>query len=384
MSFQYPQQKVIKLTKNYFLSFIEKQSITLLQLKKANHIDEYEMHLKHCIETSIGRKIDELIAISETLEKERNELATMRIVHCAHNNQVDEKLLEREELLNVQLVILDGVKALKREYYRQAIYPLDRNIVEHPLFNASTPKNKRLQQHWNKNNEINLHKEGFRRLFYSNKNGVLLTTYDLKVFTGLLKLWELKGRRSKIVFKISEMLDVLNEPKSGGLYQTVESSLVNLKQTSIIMDEFTDPGTGERQHKKAFSPFQFCDIDRNSKTVVVELSLPIQESMTSNNIINISMILLNDLNPVARVLYITLTNFVSWGKFSVNFRKLIQHIGLQDINSSRSVRTVIHSLQELKNVGFLESFGVMKIRKGHEILHFTQNDWNNHTGTSSN
>lgn len=136
------------------------------------------------------------------------------------------------------------------------------------------------------------------------------------------------------------------------------------------MDELTDfrNGTGQ-QHMKAFSPLQYCDINRNSNTVVVELSLVIQESMASNNIINISMVLLNDLNPAASILYITLSNFMNLGIFSMNLRKLIQHIGLQDRNTPRSVRTLLQSLQELKFVDFIDGFEIIKIRKGHEILH---------------
>lgn len=201
--------------------------------------------------------------------------------------------------------------------------------------------------------------------------------------TGLLKLWEIRGRQSRIVFRISEMLEILNDPKSGGLYRCVEKSLVRLKQTSIIMDELTDfkNRTGQ-QHMKAFSPFQYCDINRDSNTAVVELSLVIQESMTSNNFINISMVLLNDLNPAARILYITLTNFMSLGEFSINLRKLIQHIGLQDGNVPRSVRNVLQSLQELKYVGFIDGFEIIKIRKGHEILHINHNN-NEHLGISS-
>lgn len=366
------------------ISLLEKYTKNILDIKKANMIEEYDFQLQYFSELMVGKKIDDLMQISKMLDDERNNLEKSRIINYANNNQlnqVNSELVDREEFLNVQLTLIENIKAQKKEYYRQSIYPVERNILEHPLFNVSTPKDKRLKLFRNEVNEINLHINGFRRLFYCNKNGILLTTFDMKLFIGLLKLWEIKGRCARFVFRFVELIDVIYEVKSGGLYQLIEKSLKSLSQTSIIMDEYFNPKTSERIRTRAYNLIRYCHIDRLANKVTIELSRPIHESMEGENVIKISMVMFNDLQPVSRILYVQLTNCIKNGIFSIDLWKLIHHIGLQDRNRLRAVQTITRSLQELKGTGFISSFDIIKLGNKVKILRYTPSDWVNHSNS---
>ncbi|MFE5324721.1 hypothetical protein ACFQ88_39390 [Paenibacillus sp. NPDC056579] len=367
------------------LNFIDKHAPTLLQFKKNVQMrfnndffveSEFETELQMRSEMLIGKKIYELKRTAIKLESEKNEISKQMLFSRARGEQVDPELQELEELLDTKIRLLEKAIELKQQYQRQPTYEVDRNFLDHPLFSATTPNEKTLNELRTKDGIIEIRKEGFRRLFYRNENGNLLTTYDLKVFVGLFKLWGDKGRNATFEFTFNELANVLYAEKSGGEYGLFEKSLNNLAQTSIIMEEYFNPKTGKRTRTVTHNPISTAIVDGQEYYAKIEFSNYLHDSLEAGNVVVISMALFNDLaSPTSKNLYLTITNRIKDEEFSMDLDTLIQHIGLHGNTRYKCVQTIKESFQELKDFGFLSDFEVIKRGNLDKRVVFTPSNW---------
>lgn len=368
------------------LSFLDKHANALAAFREDTQLrfnndfiveTEYNMELQKRSELLIGKKIYELKRISLKLQSEKNEIVKQIILSKALKQEIAPELLEQERIHDIKISLLEKAIEMKQQYQRQPTHEVERNILDHGLLYASTPNEKTLQKLRTKDGIIELHKKGFRRLYYRNENGVLLTPYDMKVFVGLFRLWGDKGKHASFSFTFGELADAIYAEKTGGEYGLMEKSLVNLAHTSIIMEEYFNPKTGKRTKTIIHNPISTAVIDSEMQTADITFSNYLHESLEAGNVVFISMALYNDLaSPTSKSLYLTISNRMKDEEYSMDMDALIEHIGLHSSTRAKSVQTIKESLQELKDFGFLSDFDfIYKNGNVAKKVIFTPSEW---------
>lgn len=368
------------------LSFLDKHAPALVAFKDETQLrfnnefivqSEYDLELQRRAEALIGKKIYELRRVSLNLLAAKTEIKTKIISAKALNQEVDSDWLEDEKVFENKINLLEKAISLKQQYQKQPTHEVERNIIDHGLLYASTPNEKTLEKIRTKDGIIELHKKGFRRLFYRNENGSLLTPYDMKVFIGLFRLWGINGKNIKFAFSFSELADVIYAEKSGGEYATIEKSLNNLAATSMIMEEYFSPKTGKRTRTVTHNPISNAIVDAEKQSAAIMFNQYLHESLEAGYVVHISMALYNDLaSPTSKSLYLTISNRLQDQEYSMDIDTLIAHIGLHSNTRSKAVVTIKESLQELKEYGFLNDFDFI-YRNGNiaKKVIFTPSEW---------
>lgn len=348
------------------MSFLDKHGQALVDFKADTQMrfndemivqSEYELELQRRGEKLISKKIYELQRVSTKLESQKNDISKVILSAKESGQPIDHDLYEQENMLAVKISLLDRAIEIKRQYQKEPTHEVERNILDHGLIYATSPNEKTLEKLRTKDGIIELSKKGFRRLYYRNENGALLTPQDMKVFVGLFKLWADKGRNAHFSFKFSELAEVIYSEKTGGEYAIMEKALNNLAQTSIIMEEYFNPKTGKRTRTVTHNPISTADIDSEMMQADITFSNYMHESLAAGNVVFISMALYNDLaSPTSKSLYLTISNRMKDQEYGMDIDTLIEHIGLHSSTRPKAVQTIKESMQELKDFGFLSDF----------------------------
>lgn len=256
---------------------------------------------------------------------------------------LDEEQQDEWDVLNLQYKILAKAIEVKQEYQKQFTHPIERNFIGHGVFSSTTPNQETLKKIRTSEGIVEQVRDGFRKLYYRNENGNLLTTYDTKVFIGLLKLWETRGKNREIIFEFKELLHEIESDLSGGEYTTVAKSLENLARTSIIMEEYLDPSTGKKTRTRIHHPIQNADIiyTKGRAEATIEFNNYLHDSLLAGNYVLINMGLFNDLaTPTSKNLYLYIVNELSREDNRVEIDPLIEHLGLHASTRTKAINMI--------------------------------------------
>lgn len=285
--------------------------------------------------------------------------------------------LEQEEKVELQLEILKKSIQLKKVYQSTYSHPVERNIIEHGLFDSTLPTNTTLERLRTPEGIIERHKDGFRRLFYRNDNGFFLTVFDSRVLIGLMKLWQDKGEGKLFEFQFKELLHAIELELNGGNYVMIAKSLDNLARTQIVMEEYLDPKTKKRTKTKIHNPIQNAVIDERNCTAKIQFNDLLHESLKQGNYVNISITLFNDLaNDTSKNLYMFIVNYIQTmqheGEIVLDIDPLIEHIGVNASTRTKKVNLIKDALEELKGYEILQAGEVVKVGRFHKYVRFEE------------
>lgn len=284
--------------------------------------------------------------------------------------------LDDINFIEYQIKIISQTITYKKEYHKKFDSIIERNLISHALFSSSTPNRSTLATIRNQDGSLDFIRSGFKNLYYKNTNGIILTTYDYRIFIGLLKLWEQKGRNKKITFEFKELLKAVNRELNGGEYKAISNSIDNIVNTSIIMEEFSTPHRIKGRTPK-FNPIESAQNfypEQNLATIVLNNYL--LESLLNGNYINISLMLFNDLNlTTSKILYINVLKMISENITLVAIDKLIEQLGLYSNTRHKALSIIINALRELVEFNVLKSFDIEKRGRVPLNIHFFPTEW---------
>jgi len=279
--------------------------------------------------------------------------------------------------------IITRAITIKQDYQKQYSHPFEKNILDHGLFNASTPNEKTLSTMRTDEGIIEHTKDGFRRIYYRNENGYLLSSYDTKIFIGLMKLWEEKGKQSKFSFDFIDLIHVTESENSGRQYQYIENSIDNLAKMKIVMEEYMDPKSGKRTRTKIHSPITDAEIIRDPHNrinrVEIEFNHHLHDSLIAGHFIKINISLFNDLaNSTSKHLYLYLSTAISDAEDTlslIDMDKLIEHLGIFSSSRAKCIKQIKDAFAELQDYHVIKSFEVIKHKNRQKYISFIPSDW---------
>jgi hypothetical protein len=295
-----------------------------------------------------------------------------------HLEELEAQQFEFEQKLD----IINTAILNKQQYQQKFTHPVERNIIRHGLFSSSSPNEITLRQLRNDKGELEQVRKGFRKLYYKNEYGNLLTGYDTKVFVALLKLWEVKGKNQVIQFDFSELLrDGMEIDSYGGKdYALIAESLRNLAGTKIIMEEYLDPISGKIGETLIHSPIVNARITHKHGIARASMQLNnlLHDSLMAGNYILINMSLFNDLaTGTSRNLYLYIVNELPEDQLVIDIDPLIEHLQLQSSTKAKAVNLIKEAFQELMDFKVIKSYNLIKEGKYNRWFTFEPSDWLN-------
>jgi predicted transcriptional regulator len=373
-------KKIESILNNSIPSLI-KRRMYLEEIYETNHAIELQLDKDLSDESQKLRycSMRDLIKVKDKMGEELIRVIK-ELMDQQTKGEVDQELLEAQNRIEIATKLLLKTIENKREYQQHFTHPVERNIIEHGVFSSTTPTEKTLAKMRTKEGSLEQTRNGFRKLYYKNENGSLLTTYDTKVFIGILKLWEIKGRNSIVSFKFTDLLKEIESDITGGDYKALEKSLYNLATTSIIMEEFKDPHSKKRVKTKIHNPIINAEINHEYGTAEAKMELNpyIHQSLLAGNYIKINMGLFNDLaRPISKNLYIFIVNKVPDDERIIPIDPLIEHLGVQGSTRTKCVNAIEDAFQELKDFNVIKDFKLIKKGRFYTEFSFVPSDWLN-------
>lgn len=186
--------------------------------------------------------------------------------------------------------------------------------------------------------ELEKHANGEKVLTYYNPLGKA-SKFDSRVFIGLHKLWEDKGKNQKFTFTLYELCKVLNLTANGKNYQNIEHSLEVLFNMSVEMRYYI-----KQKDEKITTRFHMLSADETitkispstNKNRTIQRSVIfsdfLQLSLLEGYVSYISLALLEDIQKdTAHHLYLLLTSskISEYGRCEYEFDDLCDIIGIK-------------------------------------------------------
>jgi Replication initiator protein A len=333
--------------------------------------------------------IKQLTEANNTYTKFLHEIMESMINDQASNNNDQED----EYLFCEYKVITAGLNAAinhkKKVNIQNPTHFLELTTVRHPVFIATTPIKKSLEEYRDDKGVLQIHRKGLSEVTYRNERGVILGNYDAKVMTGLFKLWGEQGKTQKVSFEFKDLVKAMNTKPSGGEYRLIHESLENLYATSMVLTQFY--GTDSKIHATTdwihfFSHLRWIARSENEKdgkerAAEITFSDFFQNSLLAGNIIFISMVLLNELpSNIAKTVYLTVLGAIQDDSYSFNIDQLIEHISVTNginmpQNRTRSIQKLEQAFLHLQDAGVIEEYEIEKKGNKRENIHFKPSDW---------
>ncbi|MEW9673587.1 hypothetical protein [Ammoniphilus sp. 3BR4] len=340
----------------------------------------------YVIEAELDKELDDVVKklkncnmreLTKVKEKINDQLINLMREYIDSNGK-NEELVSYQENLDMQQKVISKTIETKQLYQKQFTHPVEKNVFRHGLFRSSTPNETTLQRIRTDKGIIEEVRNGFRKLYYRNENGYYLTTYDSKVFIGLLKLWEMKGKERAFHFQFKELLKVIESDLAGGEYNLLSKSLDNLARTSIIMEEYLDATSGKKTRTRIHHPIQNADIIYTSGTAEahIEFNNYLHDSLLAGNYVLINMGLFNDLaTPTSKNLYLYIVNELSEHERNILIDPLIEHLGIVASTRTKAVNMIKEAFAELKDFDVIKDYDVIKAGRFYKEFTFVPSDW---------
>jgi hypothetical protein len=372
---------------SYKIRKLFNEQVPALLIEKQSLLDRYDSH--EDAEKQLNKKID-IIAekIRYTNMREINKVESslnQELVKVVKENysttkpaSEEHKYLEQE--IEMKIHIIKRVIDIKKSYQKKLAYPVERNIIEHGLFDSSSPTNDTLKRMRTSQGIIERYKNGFRRLYYRNDNGNFLTSFDCRVLIGIMKIWQDKGEEKEFDFDFKDLLKVIELDLNGGNYGTIAKSVDNIARTQIIMEEYLEPKTKKRTKTTIHHPIQNAEIDTVDYKVHIHLNDLLHNSLKAGNYVNISMALFNDLaNDTSKNLYMFIINYIpsqqSKGEQLLEIDPLIEYLGINASTKTKKINLIKDALEELKSYDILKSWEVSKVGRTYKYVRFEESTW---------
>lgn len=254
----------------------------------------------------------------------------------------ENQIIDSTELRKFKLseLIINQSIEKRKESHRRPSYPMNKNLLDHGVYWAGKTRKKKSPDELTFDAKIIRNKNGLKALKYQNDRGQLLSLFDTRVFLGLHKLWERKGKQKEFNFHDWELLDVINLGKSGKHYEMLDESLKTLYATSVVMQEFYfDKGKAKRIVTEQFHLLQSRGDDITlredgkirSTLHRIQFSDYLQGSLIGGYISQISLAMLEDLDTeTAQGLYLMMNSMVlnKEGYYELPVETICEHIGI--------------------------------------------------------
>lgn len=296
---------------------------------------------------------------------------------------IEEHTSSMHALLELEYKILERAIELKKiENRKLPDTPIETNLIEHGLFGAGSHTKAVMKKKYS-GGVVQQTRNGFRRLFYENANGVFLGTFDARVLAGLTKLYFQSGQNQQFSFNFNELAHAMDSEISGKEYMELYQSLVNLSRTQIIMEEYFLPGNKVRQRTILYHPIDTLEFvlregeePGKERAASVSFHSLIHKSLQAGNFLHMNVVLFNDLHkPITKLLYVNMINSVANGVTSYHVDTLTQHLNLQTGNRSLVVNGLLEAFYELKAMDVIESYeAVYGPRKSLTYINFEPSD----------
>lgn len=377
----------------------QKEGIEEMTVKLPRKLHDCVDKINICVEKVMHseNKLEEDILIEETAQELRSRtLENLNAINSYYlemqrdflvqNKLFDESAAKKFNI--IYRIINEGIR-LRRESHRRPNYPMSTNILQHGMYFTgykrkniqnpdSLPKEKRL---------IQFEKNGYRALTYYNERGQLLSLFDNRVFMGLHKLWEKKGKQQEFSFHDYELLQCINLDINGRTYEMLEESLKTLFATSVIMHEFYLKK--EKQHIRTKQSYLMqsreSDIelreDGNVRRRVynIEFSNFLHKSLKEGYISLISLALLEDLqSDAAQGIYLMMSSIPVnlKGEYDFTVEKICEHIGIEkDQRPARLKSVIAKACEQLCNTSILQDVSFYKDENKELHVQLKPSDW---------
>ncbi|GAA0854044.1 replication initiator protein A [Paenibacillus glucanolyticus] len=358
------------------------------QLKKMNlSQEEIDMHLAPNIHQSAKRlvrhKTLQLSLEFTQLGNEYNQIT--RQVNEDERNKVpiDEQKYMQQMILELEYKMLEKALEIKKiENRKVPDTPIETNLIEHGLFGAGSHSKAVMKKKYS-GGFVQQTRNGFRRLYYENANGVFLGIFDARVLAGLTKLYFENGGEQKFSFNFNELVRAMETEPSGKEYMELHESLINLSRTQIIMEEYYLPGSKYRQRTILYHPIDTLEFilrdgeePGRERAASVTFHRHIHDSLQAGNFLHMNVVLFNDLHkPITKLLYVNMINSCAQNVTSYHVDTLTQHLNLQTENRSLVVSGILDAFQELQTMDVISSYEVVYgPRRSIQYINFVPGD----------
>lgn len=339
---------------------------------------EMEKEIEKVTKLIFNFKLSDLNRVRTNIADERITLSEEVLSDKRKGMEIDSETELAEKIIKMKLDIVTKAIEDKREYHKKFTHPVERNIIEHGvMFNTGLPAkgSANYKKIRTEDGIIEFEKNGFRKLFYRNRYGNLLSTYDTKMFISLLKLWNDKGKNQSFKVTYRELLTASQSDLNSGEYPLITESLQTLARTEIIMEEYFDPNRKTFTKTHIHHPIQDAVIDPKNLTATIELSNYIHDSLAAGHYITINMALFNDLaNDTSKNLYIDVISKLPENVRVIEINTLIEHLGIRANTHYKATRLLLDAFDELIDFNVIESYTVIKEGRTNRSICFVPTD----------
>ncbi|CAI8945093.1 Replication protein [Brevibacillus sp. IT-7CA2] len=337
------------------LNEFSKELITLDKTLPNNVAEMRQLVFERASEALQAHKLYELIKYEADLGKKKD------------NPNID---LESLTIIDYSIKILRLAQEKRTESYKTHDVQVSKNVIDHgAVLFVSGSSSRTKKSSTNKNQGIVLEKSdnGKKILTYENSSGRLVTLFDTRVFLGLHKIWELRGKQKKVTFTLHELCETVNIGTTGKDYANVKESLSVLYDTSVVMRNYYIKNKNQRIETTKFHLIQGenkVELKSGENVYAVEQTIVfsdyLQLSLMEGYVSFISLALLEDLqSATAQAIYLKLCgeSLNDAGRYEFNVDQLAEIIGLSSNNTkSRNRQLIKQALAELETIKILKSF----------------------------
>jgi hypothetical protein len=308
-----------------------------------------------------------------TLRKQQTftlRVALLHVKECFFEYTSEERQDKTQlELVYFQQRLLEEAIESRREQSKKL--KVERNYAEAPLFSVSSPSAQQLIELRNDNGEIIERRMGYRKIEYKSKYGKYLTSGDFRIFSGLQRLWEVKGGEKEFSFRFQELCDVIDVTAEGGNYEWISESLIKLSTTSIMMEDFEDASLKKRVRTRVHNVIQSADIDRKNCMANIVFNDYLHKGLKDNNVVSLNLSIFHDLSSVtAKLLYPLLSSLLQERKI-IDLNILIDSLGIRNSDRKAVLKGIRIALDDLEQSDVIQSYNLIKKGRSYAAVEIT-------------
>lgn len=277
---------------------------------------------------------------------------------------------ETHQKIEFKRNIIEHALTLRKKDYNNKKYmtPVERNYAEAPIFASTLPTSKTLIELKQENGVILERRTAYRQISYRSQH--MLSTYDFKVFSGLQRLWELKGKNQEFTFHVNELIEIIEGENNGGTQSLIFDSLHKLFTTDIFFEDYYDPELKikmdtEWHHLINNVRFVHEESEQNRIShIEISFNKYLHKGLSSGNYVRINMSLYQDLSSAtSKLLYPIIASLITERReFEID--ELINVLGLNRITRKEALKKIRAALDNFVEAGIIERYIAMQAPDG--------------------
>ncbi|WP_025692645.1 replication initiator protein A [Paenibacillus zanthoxyli] len=261
--------------------------------------------------------------------------------------------------IKAKIEIMERALRVKSVDYLREVVPFNTNIAQHALFSANP-----------RSNQVLTTANGVRSVHIKSATGETLTTYEARVMGAVQSLWfKLNVGKPSVELKYADILSELGLTDGAANYKRIQEALMRLMKIEVTLTQFQRSKDGEYEEIALTRLIDQIVFRRkigaaNHYQYKFEIRLPewLVEANRAGNLFDISLILMNDLKSyLAQGLYWLISSYPEDSAVTLELSVLAGHFHF--INGEEPIMPVYkiverikHACEELKAVGFIDSF----------------------------